>query len=172
MLEQIIASTRNRVAGLQAQSDTLQVAATEAPAPRSLAAALRTPGLAVIAEIKRRSPSAGQIAPDLDAPSQAMRYVRGGAAAISVLTEPEYFGGSLADLGEVRAAVPVPVLRKDFVLDPVQVWEGRAAGADAVLLIVAALDPSELAELLAAVATTGMEALVEAHTAPEVDPRQ
>ena len=169
MLDQIIASTRNRVAGLQTRRDVLQAAAAEASAPRSLAAALQAPGLAVIAEIKRRSPSAGEIAPGLDAPSQAMRYVRGGAAAISVLTEPEYFGGSLADLGAVRAAVPVPVLRKDFIVDPVQVWEGRAAGADAVLLIVAALDASALAELLAVVTTTGMEALVEVHTASEVE---
>ncbi len=169
MLDQIIASTRNRVAGLQAQRGALQAAASEAPVPRSLVAALQAPGLAVVAEIKRRSPSAGEIAPGLDAPSQAMRYVQGGAAAISVLTEPEYFGGSLADLGAVRGAVPVPVLRKDFIVDPVQVWEGRAAGADAVLLIVAALDSSELAELLAAVTTMGMEALVEAHTEPEVE---
>jgi len=169
MLDQIIASTRDRVAGLQALREAFQVAATEAPAPRSLAAALRAPGLGVIAEIKRRSPSAGEIAPGLDAPFQAMRYVQGGAAAISVLTEPEYFGGSLTDLGAVRAAVPVPVLRKDFIVDPVQLWEGRSAGADAVLLIVAALDTSELAELLAVVTMLGMEALVEAHTVPEVE---
>ena len=86
-----------------------------------------------------------------------------------MLTEPTYFGGSLADLTAVRAAVPVPVLRKDFIVDPVQLWEGRAAGADAVLLIVAALDVSQLEALLAAVAATGMEALVEAHTPQEVE---
>jgi indole-3-glycerol phosphate synthase len=125
--------------------------------------------LAIIAEIKRRSPSAGEIAPGLDAPRQAMRYVDGGAAAISVLTEPDFFSGSLADLQAVREAVPVPVLRKDFIIDPVQLWEARAAGADAVLLIVAALDRLQLEELLAAVATMGMEALVEGHTAQEVE---
>lgn len=169
MLDQILESTRTRVTALAGRAATLQGAAAEAPAPRSLAAALRTPGLAIIAEIKRRSPSAGEIAPGLDAPRRAKRYVDGGAAAISVLTEPEYFAGSLADLRAVRDAVPVPVLRKDFVVDPVQIWEARAAGADAVLLIVAALDPFLLEQLLAAVATTGMEALVEAHTAQEVE---
>ena len=169
MLDQILESTRSRSANLRGQAEVLRAAAAEAPAPRSLAAALRAPGLAVIAEIKRRSPSVGEIAPGLDASTQAMHYVNGGAAAISVLTEPEYFAGSLADLRAVRAAVPVPVLRKDFIVEPIQIWEGRAAGADAVLLIVAALGASELADLLAAVAATGMEALVETHTAAEVE---
>ena len=169
MLDEILASTRTRVAELRAHGDALRTAATQAPPARSLGAALSAPGLGVIAEIKRRSPSAGEIAPGLDAPGQASRYVQGGAAAISVLTDPTYFGGSLADLTAVRAAVPVPVLRKDFIVDPVQLWEGRAAGADAVLLIVAALDASQLEELLAAVAATGMEALVEAHTPQEVE---
>lgn len=169
MLDQILESTRSRSARLRGQAEALQAAAAEAPAPRSLAAALRAPGLSILAEIKRRSPSAGEIAPGLDAPTQAMHYVNGGAAAISVLTEPDYFAGSLADLRAVRAAVPVPVLRKDFIVDPIQIWEGRGAGADAVLLIVAALDASELAELLASVAATGMEALVETHTAAEVE---
>ena len=149
MLDEILASTRTRVAELRAHGDALRTAATQVPPPRSLAAALSAPGLGVVAEIKRRSPSAGEIAPGLDAPRQADRYVQGGAVAISVLTEPIYFGGSLADLTAVRDAVPVPVLRKDFIVDPVQLWEGRAAGADAVLLIVAALDASELEALLA-----------------------
>jgi len=169
MLDEILASTRTRVAELRAHGDALRTAATQVPPPRSLAAALSAPGLGVVAEIKRRSPSAGEIAPGLDAPRQADRYVQGGAVAISVLTEPIYFGGSLADLTAVRDAVPVPVLRKDFIVDPVQLWEGRAAGADAVLLIVAALDASELEALLAGVAATGMEAMVEAHTAREVE---
>jgi len=169
MLDQILESTRSRLVSLRDQAEVLQATAAEAPAPRSLAAALRPPGLAIIAEIKRRSPSAGEIAQRLDAPTQAKHYVKGGAAAISVLTEPQYFAGSLDDLRAVRAAVPVPVLRKDFIVDQIQIWEGRAAGADAVLLIAAALDASELAELLSAVVATGMEALVETHTAAEVE---
>jgi indole-3-glycerol phosphate synthase len=169
MLDQILASTRARVATLHAEREVLPAAAAAAPAPRSLATALGAPGLQVIAEIKRRSPSAGQIASDLDAAAQARRYADGGAAAISVLTEPDFFGGSLADLAAVRDVVEIPVLRKDFIVDPVQVWEGRAAGADAVLLIVAALGPSQLRELLAVVAAAGMEALVEVHTPREVD---
>ena len=123
----------------------------------------------MIAEIKRRSPSAGEIAPGMDPSAQARRYESGGAAAISVLTEPDFFSGSLDDLVSVRAAVALPVLRKDFMLHPAQVWESRAAGADAVLLIVAALEDAELSELLDAASAAGVAALVEAHTAEEAD---
>lgn len=125
-------------------------------------------GLSVIAEIKRRSPSAGDIDISLDPASQALLYVAGGASAISVLTEPDFFGGSLADLSAVRGVVDVPILRKDFILDPAQIWEARAAGADAILLIVAALSQELLAALIGVAKDVGVDAIVEAHTADEV----
>lgn len=168
MLDPILGSTRRRIAALPPLRD-LEVASKHGPPARDFAAALRGEGLAVVAEIKRRSPSAGSLAGDLDPPRQAAAYQAGGAAAISVLTEPDYFAGSLADLRAVRDVVDVPVLRKDFVLEPAQVWEARAAGADAVLLIVAALDPLQLSELLAVTRAAGMAALVEAHTEGEAD---
>jgi len=134
---------------------------------RGFGAALRVSGLQVIAEIKRRSPSRGDLNLNLDPAEQARAYAAGGAAAISVLTEPDFFGGSLEDLEAVRAAVELPVLRKDFIIDPRQVEESRAAGADALLLIVAGLEPVTLGELLAECDTVGIEALVEAHDARE-----
>jgi len=140
-----------------------------APTPRSLAAALSAPGLSAIAEVKRRSPSQGTIRPDADAAAIARGYEQAGAAAISVLTDGPHFGGSLADLAAVRDAVACPVLRKDFLVDPIQVLEARTAGADAVLLIVAMLSDRQLRELLASARETGMEALVEIHTAAELD---
>ncbi|MFQ5554628.1 MAG: indole-3-glycerol phosphate synthase TrpC [Acidimicrobiia bacterium] len=168
MLDRILDTTRGRVAELRPREADLRSAAEAASPVRGLAASLLAPGLAVIAEIKRRSPSAGALHPAIDAAQQAKAYERGGAAAISVLTEPYFFDGSLADLIAVKEAVAVPVLRKDFLVDEVQVWESRAAGADAVLLIVAALDGGHLRRMLAAVGETGMEALVEAHTEDEV----
>jgi indole-3-glycerol phosphate synthase len=138
-----------------------------APAPRPLAPALGGPGVAVIAEIKRASPSKGHLAWVPDPAPRARAYATGGAAAISVLTEPAHFHGTLADLTAVAAAVEVPVLRKDFVVDAYQVWEARAAGASALLLIVAALDDDELARLLAETATAGLDALVEVHDVAE-----
>lgn len=124
--------------------------------------------MAVIAEIKRRSPSAGAINPDLDPVALARQYAASHAAAISVLTEPEWFGGSLADLERVVESVRVPVLRKDFLVAEAQLLEARAAGASAVLLIVRALAQARLAELTAFAAELGMDALVEAHGADEV----
>ena len=138
--------------------------ASEAPPARSLAAALGEPGLGVIAEIKRRSPSRGELAADLDPVRQARIYATAGAAAVSVLTDPDFFAGSPADLVAVRAAVALPILRKDFIVHPVQVWESRAMGADAILLIVAALDEETLRTLYAETRTAGMEALVEVHS--------
>ncbi len=135
---------------------------------RSLTAALDSVDPAIIAEVKRASPSKGALAPDLDAAVLASSYVRGGAAAVSVLTETEYFRGSLADLASVRKAVPVPVLRKDFLLDPLQVLDARAHGADAVLLIVGFLEDRGLGSLLEVVRDTGMEALVEVHDEGEL----
>ena len=151
---------------------TLLLQAREAPAPRDLEAALRRRAgrpIRAIAEVKRASPSAGPIRPDADAAEVAAAYERHGAAAVSVLTDGPFFAGSLADLTAVRDRVRVPVLRKDFLVDPYQVVEARAAGADAVLLIVAALERAALAELLAAAAEQGLSALVETHDATEVD---
>ena len=165
MLQDILRSTRERIRRLDLPS--LQGRARQQTPARSLAAALGSPGLAVIAEVKRRSPSRGSLADDLDPGEQAAAYARGGAAAISVLTEPEFFAGSLADLAAVRAAVTIPVLRKDFIVDAAQIWESRAAGADAVLLIVAALTDAELNAFLAVAADAGLEALVEVHDAAE-----
>jgi indole-3-glycerol phosphate synthase len=140
------------------------------PAPRDFAAALIGTDVAIVAEIKRASPSAGAIvAPELDAARQAARYRSGGAAAISVLTDGPRFGGSLDDLRAVRRAVDVPVLRKDFIVDASQIGEARSYGADAVLLITAALSDDELRELLAATGACGMQALVETHTPGDVD---
>jgi indole-3-glycerol phosphate synthase len=123
----------------------------------------------VIAEVKRASPSAGAIKAGLDAVAQARIYAGAGAAAISVLTDGPGFGGSLADLAAVRAAVDVPLLRKDFVVDAYQLLEARAHGADAALLIVAALDEAALRALLAECGALGLAALVEVHDAAEVD---
>lgn len=137
-----------------------------APGP-SLRAALTGPGVSVIAEIKRASPSKGPIAPGLNAETQAIAYRTGGAAGISVLTEPEWFGGSLDDLATV-AALGVPALRKDFLVDPYQVWEARATGASAVLLIVAALDDDALSSLYAEARRAELDVLVEVHDDAEV----
>lgn len=136
---------------------------------RGFGASLAKPGLSVIAEIKRRSPSAGDIDADLDPARQAAAYESGGADAISVLTEPEFFGGSLEDLKSVREAVALPILRKDFTRNQAQVWESRAWGADALLLIVATLGQALLEELLALSRDIGIDAVVEAHTAEEVE---
>ena len=138
-------------------------------APRDFIAALRDrPNVAVIAEVKRASPSAGPIAPDRDASTQALHYQDGGAAAISVLTEPYHFGGSFTDLSDVADAADIPVLCKDFVVDPVQLFVARGHGADAVLLMVSILG-EEIVEYLDLAHTLGMQALVEAHDAHELD---
>jgi indole-3-glycerol phosphate synthase len=123
----------------------------------------------VIAELKKASPSAGLLRADFDPASLARGYEAGGAAAVSVLTEEGFFQGSLAHLREARKAVSLPVLRKDFIVEPWQVWEARATNADTFLLIVAALSAETLAELLALGRELGMEALVEVHTQPELE---
>jgi indole-3-glycerol phosphate synthase len=165
MLEEILRATRERIRDLDLPG--LEARARQQAPARSLAAALEAPGLGVIAEVKRRSPSRGTLADDLDPGEQAAAYARGGAAAISVLTEPDFFGGSLADLAAVRSAVTIPVLRKDFIVDAAQIWESRAAGADAVLLIVAVLTDAELSEFLAVAMDAGLDALVEVHDGAE-----
>ena len=138
------------------------------PPARDLAAALRSRVPAVIAEVKRSSPSAGAIA-DRDPADQARAYEEAGAAAVSVLTEPHHFSGSLADLRTARMAVQVPVLRKDFLVHPSQLIESRAAGADAVLLIAAAVSPLELEALLATARDLGLGVLLEAHSDADLD---
>jgi len=139
----------------------------EPPRRPSFAAALAAPGLTLIAEIKRKSPSKGEIA-DLDAVATAGAYARGGAGAISVLTEPDFFGGSEEDLRAVAAAVDLPLLRKDFVVHPGQIWEARALGASAVLLIVAVLGGLTEA-YLEETRKAGLEALVEVHDRDELE---
>ncbi|HYJ60862.1 MAG TPA: indole-3-glycerol-phosphate synthase [Actinomycetota bacterium] len=166
-LTDLTSDLRDRFAADPPDLDALRAAAAAAPPARDLATALAaTAGdgvLALIAEVKRASPSAGAIAPAADPARQAGAYVRAGASAVSVLTEAVHFGGSLDDLIAVRAAVDVPVLRKDFVVHEAQVLEARAAGADSLLLITACLDDRELAALLAASRSVGMEPLVETH---------
>ncbi len=137
--------------------------------PRSLSRALSGPEVAVIAEVKRRSPSAGELDTHLDPARLAGIYAANGAAAISVLTDERYFGGTLEDLAAVRREVDVPVLRKDFVINEYQVMEARAHGADVVLLIVRALDKDYLADLLEYTRELRMEALVEVHDEAELE---
>ena len=169
MLDEIIAGVREDLAERQERVplDMLKERASRVVPALDVDARLRQPGVAVIAEVKRSSPSAGSIAAIADPSALAVDYERGGASAISVLTESRRFGGSLDDLVAVRAAVDVPVLRKDFVVTSYQVWEARAHGADVVLLIVAALEQNALVALLERVESLGMTALVEAHDAEE-----
>ena len=137
--------------------------------PRGFAAAIRRPGrLSLIAEIKKASPSAGPIRPEADVARVAQTYARAGAQAISVLTDAKFFSGSLKDLAVAREKVPLPVLRKDFLLEEYQLVEAAAAGADAVLLIVALLDPITLKRLLALARDLSLDALVEVHSEPEL----
>jgi indole-3-glycerol phosphate synthase len=150
----------------------VEAAARDAGPTRPFAEALRRPPGApvrVLAEIKRASPSAGPIRVDADPADIAAEYEAGGAAAISVLTDKQFFDGDLAFLARCRDRVALPLLRKDFIVDGYQIAEARAAGADAVLLIVCALAESELNELLATAASYGLDALVEAHDAREAD---
>lgn len=137
--------------------------------PREMLAALRRDTVALIAEVKHASPSKGVLIDPFDPVGLGTIYAAHGAAAISVLTDEGFFKGSLDDLAAVRRAVTIPVLRKDFVIDPYQVYEGRAAGADAMLLIVAALEDGQLADLHALIADLGMAALVEVHDGAELE---
>ncbi len=171
VLDEILTTKRAEVQGLRARAAELEAAAAAAPTVRGFAGALRRPdgGLAVVAEIKRRSPSKGELAPDLVPADTARAYASGGASCLSVLTDRPYFGGDLDDLRAARAATDLPVLRKDFTIDPLQLLEARAAGADAVLLIVAALDDGRLRELHEAASGLGLAVLVEAHDEAELD---
>lgn len=167
-LTDFMAERRREMAERPLDEAGLRVAAAAQPPARDWEGVLRAGRPALIAEVKRASPSAGDIAAP-DPATQAAAYEAGGAAAISVLTEPLHFKGSLEDLRAVRAAVGVPVLRKDFLVDPAQVLEARAAGADAVLAITSALDDAELAALLAAAAGHGMGVLLETHSDDDLD---
>lgn len=164
-----VADSRGRLAEALAREplEAVRARAREAPTPPSFREALARPGMAVIAEVKRASPSRGPLAPDLDPVATARAYVAGGAAAVSVLTAPEGFLGSLDDLARV-AALGVPTLRKDFLVDPYQVWEARAAGAAAVLLLAVVLDDAGLRTMLDAATEAGLDALVEVHDEEEM----
>lgn len=167
ILDDIVARKRDTVSRLRAQVDLDRVRdqAVQAPPPRDfLGALMARPTVAVIAEIKRASPSAGSINADVDILAQARLYADHGAACISVLTDEPFFRGCIDDLRQVRAAVRVPVLRKDFIIDPLQIIEARAAGADAVLLIAEILDDNALRELRLEIERWGMAALVECYT--------
>ncbi len=168
-LDDLLSGAHARVAAARAAQplEALRERAAEVPVGADFRAALAGDGVALIAEVKRASPSKGPIAPELDAVAQAAAYRAGGAAAVSVLTEPEQFRGSLADLADV-AAIGVPALRKDFLVDAYQVWEARAAGASAVLLIVAALDEPMLARLYDEARQAGLGVLVEVHDVGEM----
>jgi indole-3-glycerol phosphate synthase len=169
MLDRILADAKVRSDAAIGRGAEFQARAKDAPQARGFASALVGPKLSIIAEVKRRSPSRGILAEGLDAVEQARIYEAGGATAVSVLTEPAHFDGSLEDLVAVREAVSIPVLRKDFLLEPEQLWEARAAGADASLLIVAALDDRLLARMLAAAQEAGLDALVEVHDRAEAE---
>ncbi|MFP5316897.1 MAG: indole-3-glycerol phosphate synthase TrpC [Acidimicrobiia bacterium] len=169
MLAEIVAGHREAAARDDRDLDRLLDAASALPPPRPFRAALARPGLSVIAEIKRRSPSKGDLAPGLDPALVAKSYEAGGAAALSVLTDERWFGGSPADLAAARAACDLPVLRKDFTVDGRDVADARLMGADAVLLIVAALSDEELVRFAELAAGLGMAALVEVHDEAELD---
>ncbi|WP_345215775.1 indole-3-glycerol phosphate synthase TrpC [Georgenia halophila] len=171
VLEDIVAGVREDLVERQERRplEVLKEEASRRPSARDGVAALRggSGAVTIIAEVKRSSPSKGALATIADPAGLATEYEAGGAAVVSVLTERRRFGGSLEDLGAVRASVDIPVLRKDFVVTPYQVWEARAHGADMVLLIVAALEQQVLTSLVERVHSLGMTALVEAHDREE-----
>lgn len=172
VLQRIVAEKQREVAALIDARDANEMknrALSEPPCRDFLNTLRRRDRVPIIAEIKKSSPSLGAIAPDVDVASQARTYRDHGAAALSVLTDGPFFGGSLDDLVAVREAVDLPVLRKDFIIDPIQLYQSRTAGADAVLLIVAALTPETLHALYQETLELGMTPLVEVHNEPELD---
>lgn len=168
-LDRILATSRESLPGLHARREEIERLATEAPARPAFLSRWDRGRIALIAEVKRRSPSQGTISAGLDPGAHAAAYASGGAAAISVLTDGPFFGGSLEDLLAVARKVSVPLLRKDFILDELQIAEARAAGASAVLLIVRALSPERLKALAIAAADWDLATLVEVHDARELD---
>lgn len=171
VLDQIIVGVREDLAAREAQLPLPELIARVADAPPAIdpLPAFRADGLAVISEVKRASPSKGALAEIPEPAELARRYAAGGASAISVLTEQRRFGGSLADLDAVRAAVELPILRKDFVVEAYQLYEARAHGADLALLIVAGLSPSQLEDLYGLALELGLTPLVEVHTPEETE---
>lgn len=171
VLDEIVSGVRADLAVREQQTslDDLKRQARRMPPALDPLPLLRSPGVSVIAEVKRASPSRGHLAPIEDPAALARAYAAGGAVAVSVLTEERRFGGSLADLAAVRAAVEIPVLRKDFVVSSYQLWEARAAGADLVLLMASVLDQQALVCLVERAESIGLTPLVEAHTALEVE---
>lgn len=169
ILDEILRHKRLELERTRAARDVRAERRDPSPVPRGFAKALReAPAPRIIAELKRRSPSRGEIRPDFDPVGCARAYAEGGAAALSVLTDEHFFGGHLSYLEKVRAAVDLLLLCKDFVIDPWQIEEARRAGADAVLLIVAALAPKELRSLLECASRQGLDALVEVHDEAEL----
>jgi indole-3-glycerol phosphate synthase len=169
VLDRILDTKRGELEELRPRGAEVRARAADMPPARDFAGALRADGeVRVLAEIKRRSPSAGPIRPGADPVEVALGYAAGGAAALSVLTDRQYFDGSLEVLESVRGAVDLPLLRKDFILDELQLLEARAAGADAVLLIVRALEPETLKHLVEAADATGLQTLVEVHNGDEL----
>jgi indole-3-glycerol phosphate synthase len=171
VLERIVEDTRDEVVRRRESVplSRLEAAIAERPEGRPFSEALLRPGLSLIAEHKRRSPSAGLIRDGASVEDIVLAYERGGAAAVSILTEPFHFGGSLEDLRAARSICELPVLRKDFIVDPYQLYESAAAGADAILLIVAALEPNALYELLSEARALDLDALVEIHDERELE---
>lgn len=167
-LDRILSRKREEIHALRSRAEELKARALDAPPARPWAPALRRERVALIAEIKRRAPSAGSLNPDLDPTDLAGTYESAGAAGLSVLTDRD-FDGRLADLEQARVSVAIPALRKDFVLDAVQLYESRAAGADAVLLIVRALSAGQLEEMLGLAAELGLGTLVEVHDDKETN---
>ena len=168
-LGRLSAAAGVRANDLEKRSADLRDRAKDAPAGPSFAAALRRTDVAVVAEVKRRSPSKGVINAGLDAAEQASAYARGGAAALSILTEPTEFGGSVQDLMDARAATNLPTLKKDFHVHPVQALEARAAGASAMLLIARALPPDDLTAIADRASELGVEVLVEVRSEQELE---
>jgi indole-3-glycerol phosphate synthase len=167
-LGRIVREAEARAARLEQTRDDLAVGAEETLPGPSLERALRMGAVALLAEVKRRSPSKGAIAESLDAVAQARAYAEGGAAGVSILTEPDHFGGSVDDLRQVRAELAIPVLKKDFHVSPVQLLEARALGASAALLIARALPPARLEELVDYGRRLGLELLVEVRDEEEL----
>lgn len=170
ILSRIVATKEVEVRLLAGRAGELRARARDAAPPRGFAAALRRADeVRLLAEIKRRSPSAGAIRAGSSPAEVALDYAAGGAAALSVLTDREYFDGSIEALETTRDAVDLPLLRKDFTIDPLQVWEARAAGADAILLIARILDDTALRDLLGLASDLGLDSLIEVHDADELD---
>jgi indole-3-glycerol phosphate synthase len=171
VLDRIVETTRQDLDRRRREvpQDDLERELSSRGEDRPFSEAVSSPGLSLIAEHKRRSPSAGALRPDADVTEVVGAFERGGAAAISVLTEASHFGGSLDDLRQARSASGLPILRKDFVIDPYQVYESAAIGADAILLIVAALAPAALAELHAQARSLDLDVLVEVHDEAELE---